>query len=55
MAKNIIFSFIGDFMSENDLSRIIDKSYSVFREKNVVNLVKLGDRFVLELFHEKSF
>ena len=38
-------------MSENDLSKIIDKSYSVFREKNVVNLVKLGDRFVLELFH----
>ena len=51
LAKNIIFSFIGDFMSENDLSRIIDKSYSVFREKNVVKLVKVGDRSVLELFH----
>ena len=51
LAKKIIFPFIGDFMSENDLSKIIDKSYSVFREKNVVNLVKLGDRFVLELFH----
>ncbi|MDC1027920.1 threonine synthase [Candidatus Pelagibacter sp.] len=51
LAKNIIFSFIGDFMSENDLSRIIDKSYSVFREKNVVKLIKAGDRSVLELFH----
>jgi len=51
LAKNIIFSFIGDFMSENDLSRIIDKSYSVFREKNVVKLLKVGDRSVLELFH----
>jgi threonine synthase len=51
LAKNIIFSFIGDFMSENDLSRIIDKSYSVFREKNVVKLIKVGDRSVLELFH----
>ncbi|MDC0352865.1 threonine synthase [Candidatus Pelagibacter sp.] len=51
LAKNIIFSFIGDFMSENDLSRIIDKSYSVFREKNVVKLIKVGDKSVLELFH----
>ena len=51
LAKNITFSFIGDFMSENDLSRIIDKSYSVFREKNVVKLIKVGDRSVLELFH----
>ena len=38
-------------MSENDLSKIIDKSYSVFRKKNVVNLIKVGDRSVLELFH----
>ncbi|MDB4613375.1 threonine synthase [Candidatus Pelagibacter sp.] len=51
LAKKIIFSFIGDFMSENDLSKIIDKSYSVFREKNVVKLIKVGDRSVLELFH----
>ena len=51
LAKKIIFPFIGDFMSENDLSKIIDKSYSVFREENVVKLIKVGDRSVLELFH----
>ena len=51
LAKEIIHPFIGDFMSENDLSKIIDKSYSVFRKKNVVDLVKVGDRTVLELFH----
>ena len=51
LAKKIIYPFIGDFMSENDLSKIIDKSYSVFRKKNVVDLVKVGDRSVLELFH----
>ena len=51
LAKKIIYPFIGDFMSEKDLSKIIDKSYSVFRKKNVVDLVKIGDRFVLELFH----
>ena len=51
LAKKIIHPFIGDLMSENDLSKIIDKSYSVFRKKNVVDLVKIGDRSVLELFH----
>ena len=51
LAKKIIYPFIGNFMNENDLSKIIDKSYSVFRKKNVVNLVKVGDRSVLELFH----
>ena len=51
LAKKIIYPFIGDFMSENDLSKIIDKSYSVFRKQNVVELVEIGDRSVLELFH----
>ena len=51
LAKKIIYPFIGDFMSEPDLGKIIDKSYSVFRKKNVVDLVKIGDRSVLELFH----
>ena len=51
LAKKIIYPFIGDFMTEADLSKIIDKSYSVFRKKNVVDLVKVGDRSVLELFH----
>ena len=51
LAKKIIYPFIGDFMSENDLSRVIDKSYSVFRKENVVDLVEIGDRSVLELFH----
>ena len=51
LAKKIIYPFIGNFMNENDLSKIIVKSYSVFRKKNVVDLVKVGDRSVLELFH----
>ena len=51
LAKKIIYPFIGDFMSENDLSKIVNKSYSVFRKKNVVDLVKIGDRTMLELFH----
>ena len=51
LAKKIIHPFIGDFISENDLSKIIDKSYSAFRKKNVVDLIKVGDRSILELFH----
>ena len=51
LAKKIIYPFIGNFMSKNDLSKIIDKSYSVFRKKNVVDLIKVGDRSILELFH----
>ena len=51
LAKKIIYPFIGDFVNEDDLSNIIDKSYSVFRKKNVVDLKQVGDRFTLELFH----
>ena len=51
LAKKIIYPFMGDFVSEKDLNDIIDKSYSVFRKKNVVELSKVGDRSVLELFH----
>ena len=51
LAKKIIFPFIGDFMTANELSDIVDKSYSVFRKDNVVDLIKLGDTKVLELFH----
>ncbi|WP_435148604.1 threonine synthase [Candidatus Pelagibacter bacterium nBUS_32] len=51
LAKKIIYPFIGNFMTENDLGKIINKSYSVFRKKNVVDLVKVGDCSVLELFH----
>ena len=51
LAKKVIYPFIGDFMTETELDKIIDQSYSVFRKKNVIDLIKVGDRFVLELFH----
>ncbi|MDC3295398.1 threonine synthase [Candidatus Pelagibacter sp.] len=51
LAKEIIYPFIGDFMTVNELSDIVDKSYSVFRKDNVVDLIKLGDTEILELFH----
>ena len=51
LAKEIIYPFIGDFMTANELSSIVDKSYSVFRKDNVVDLIKVDDIKVLELFH----
>ena len=51
LAKKIIQPFIGNFTSEDELSKIIERSYSVFRKENVIDLIKVDDRFVLELFH----
>ncbi len=51
LAKKIIYPFIGDFMTVNELSDIVDKSYSVFRKDNAVDLIKVGDTKFLELFH----
>ena len=51
LAKKIIYPLIGNFMTENELSDIVDKSYSVFRKDNAVDLVKVGDVKLLELFH----
>jgi threonine synthase len=51
LASKIIFPFIGDFMSEKELSVIIQKSYSVFRKKQAVSLIKIGNTNILELFH----
>jgi threonine synthase len=51
LAKEIIHPFIGDFMTVNELSDIVDKSYSVFRKDNAVNIIKVDDIKILELFH----
>ena len=51
LAKEIIFPFIGDFMSKNELSKIVDNSYSVFSKENVIDIVDVGDIKILELFH----
>jgi threonine synthase len=51
LATKIILPFIGDFMSEKELSEIIQKSYAVFRKEQAVSLVKIGNINILELFH----
>ncbi len=51
LATEIIYPFIGDFMSKSELISVISKSYSNFRCENVVKISKLGKLKVLELFH----
>jgi len=51
LAAEIIYPFIGDFMSKDDLISMISKSYSNFRSDDVVKISNLGSLKVLELFH----
>ena len=51
LAVEIIYPFIGDFMSKDNLISIISKSYTNFRSKDVVKISDLGNLKVLELFH----
>ena len=51
LAAEIIYPFIGDFMSKDKLISLISKSYSNFRSNEVVKISNLGNLKVLELFH----
>ena len=51
LAVEIIFPFIGNFMTKEELTSIVSKSYSSFRSEDVVKISNLGNLKVLELFH----
>ncbi len=51
LSTEIINQFSSDFISKDELSSLIKKSYSTFREKDVVKISKVGDLKLLELFH----
>ncbi len=51
LASEIIYPFLGDFMTKDDLISIITKSYTNFRSNEVVKISDLGSLKVLELFH----
>ena len=51
LAAEIIYPFIGDFMSKDELILLISKSYSNFRTNDVVKISNLGNLKILELFH----
>ena len=43
LSTEIISQFSGDFISREELSSLIKKSYSTFREKEVVKLSNFGE------------
>ncbi len=51
LATEIIYLYTGDFLSKKELNEIVKKSYSNFREKEVVKIVELNQLKILELFH----
>ena len=55
LSFNIIKLFTGDFIDEKNLKYLIDKSYSNFREDNVVKINKINQNYLLELYHGPTF
>ncbi len=51
LSTEIINQFSSDFISKDHLSSLIKKSYSTFREKEVVKISNIGDLKLLELYH----
>ena len=51
LAFNIIKLFTGNFIEEQDLKKLINKSYSNFRDDNVVKINKINENYLLELYH----
>ena len=51
LSTEIINLFSADFISREELSSLINKSYSTFREKEVVKISNIGEMKLLELFH----
>ena len=51
LAFHIIKLFTGNFLDEKNLKNLIDKSYSNFREENVVKISKFNHNHILELYH----
>ncbi len=51
LSTKIINQFSSDFISKDHLSSLIKKSYSTFREKEVVKISNIGDLKLLELYH----
>ena len=51
LAVKIILNFCSDEFGETEIKDLVSKSYKEFRVKNVVNLKKLENIILLELFH----
>jgi len=55
LAKEIIFLFCNETISKDELSNIVEKSYSKFNEKDVIKITDIGENKILELYHGPTF
>ena len=51
LAVEIISNFCENELDKNELSLIMDKSYDHFKNKDIVNLKKIGEITLLELYN----
>ena len=51
LSVKILHPFCSDFINEDDLKKIVIKSYSKFRTEDVVKITNIGSHKLLELFH----
>ena len=51
LSVKILHPFCSDFINEDDLKKIVEKSYSKFRTEDVVKITNIGSHKLLELFH----
>ncbi len=51
LSTEIISQFSSDFISKDKLKSLVKKSYSTFREKEVIKISNAGKLKILELFH----
>ena len=51
LALKILYPFCNDFIDEKNLKIIIEKSYSKFRESEVIKITNLKNLKLLELYH----
>ena len=51
LATKIILNFCGDEFNQREIQEIVNNSYKDFRKKNVVEIKKLENLNLLELFH----
>ena len=51
LATEIIFNFCKDDIDKKELNALIEKSYKSFKSKDVVELKKIGNFNLLELYH----
>ena len=51
LATEIIFNFCKDDINKNQLKILIEKAYSNFKNKEIVELKKVGNHNLLELYH----